>query len=263
MRQIGSSPRAFLSTGVFGKVSGRLSGKFDNLDTQRLFEDITKNLSVVEGGSFATRKATRADRMSDEHVSQHQLDNDDEDGQTSGLDAQAAELERMKRHVAEMEAEAAKLREMQTALDVESAGLQESKEDVDSRSVYVGNVDYGATPEELQAHFATCGAINRITILCDKFTGHPKGFAYVEFSEPSLVPQALILNESEFRGRPLKVTPKRTNVPFMGAARGRGRGRGVSDALSKRSAAWSTNRAQRGRAGYRGGFRGASRGRPY
>lgn len=133
----------------------------------------------------------------------------------------------MRKHVAEMEKEAAKLREMQTALDAESADLLESKEDVDSRSVYVGNVDYAATPEELQAHFAKCGTINRITILCDKFTGHPKGFAYVEFSEPSLVPQALILNESEFRGRPLKVTTKRTNVPFMGAARARGRGRGV------------------------------------
>jgi polyadenylate-binding protein 2 len=36
-------------------------------------------------------------------------------------------------------------------------------------------VDYGATPEELQAHFQAVGTINRITILCDKFTGHPKG----------------------------------------------------------------------------------------
>lgn len=166
--------------------------------------------------------------MSEDQVQEHQLDNDDDEPQPLSTDPQTAELERMKRHVAEMEAEAAKLREMQTALDNESAGLQESREDVDSRSVYVGNVDYGATPEELQAHFAPCGSINRITILCDKFTGHPKGFAYVEFTEPSLVAQALVLNESEFRGRPLKVTSKRTNVPFMGAARGRGRGRGVS-----------------------------------
>jgi hypothetical protein len=36
-------------------------------------------------------------------------------------------------------------------------------------------VDYGATPEEIQAHFQACGTINRVTILCDKFTGHPKG----------------------------------------------------------------------------------------
>lgn len=38
-------------------------------------------------------------------------------------------------------------------------------------------VDYGATPEEIQGHFQACGTINRVTILCDKFTGHPKGYA--------------------------------------------------------------------------------------
>jgi polyadenylate-binding protein 2 len=37
-------------------------------------------------------------------------------------------------------------------------------------------VDYGSTPEEIQAHFASCGTINRVTILLDKFTGHPKGY---------------------------------------------------------------------------------------
>lgn len=36
-------------------------------------------------------------------------------------------------------------------------------------------VDYSTTPEELQQHFHSCGTINRVTILCDKFTGHPKG----------------------------------------------------------------------------------------
>lgn len=36
-------------------------------------------------------------------------------------------------------------------------------------------VDYGATPEEIQQHFQSCGTINRVTILCDKFSGHPKG----------------------------------------------------------------------------------------
>ena len=37
-------------------------------------------------------------------------------------------------------------------------------------------VDYSATAEELEQHFHGCGAVNRVTILCDKFTGHPKGF---------------------------------------------------------------------------------------
>ena len=40
---------------------------------------------------------------------------------------------------------------------------------------YVGQVEYEATPEELRAHFAGCGTINRITIMCDKFTGQSKG----------------------------------------------------------------------------------------
>lgn len=95
----------------------------------------------------------------------------------------------------------------------------------------------------------SCGTINRVTILCDKFTGHPKGFAYVEFADPSLVANAMAMNESLFRGRLIKVrvrgshnvkhicssssflfdhsqvTAKRTNLPGM-SARGRGRGRG-------------------------------------
>ena len=81
----------------------------------------------------------------------------------------------MKKRVQEMEAEAAKLREMQSQLDQTSNELRENKEDVDARSIFVGNVDYGASPEEIQTHFQRCGSINRVTILLYKFTGHPKG----------------------------------------------------------------------------------------
>ena len=74
-----------------------------------------------------------------------------------------------------MEAEAQKLREMQANLDKEQSDLREDKEDIDGRSIFVGNVDYDATPEEIQTHFQSCGSINRVTILLDKLTGHPKG----------------------------------------------------------------------------------------
>ena len=115
------------------------------------------------------------------------------------------EIAAMKKRVQEMEEEAAKLREMQASLDSQTEHLRENNEDIDARSIFVGNVDYGASPEEIQAHFQSCGSINRVTILLDKFTGHPKGYAYVEFSEPNLVTQALVLNESVFRGRNIKV----------------------------------------------------------
>ena len=44
-------------------------------------------------------------------------------------------------------------------------------------------VDYSATAEELEQHFHGCGAVNRVTILCDKFTGHPKGFVFLHASD--------------------------------------------------------------------------------
>ncbi|KAG5241835.1 polyadenylate-binding protein [Salix suchowensis] len=99
------------------------------------------------------------------------------------------ELNEMKKRLKEMEEEAAALREIQAKVEKEmgavqdpasAAGNQANKEEADSRSVFVGNVDYACTPEEVQQHFQPCGTVNRVTILTDKF-GQPKGFAYVEF----------------------------------------------------------------------------------
>ena len=66
-------------------------------------------------------------------------------------------------------------------------------------------MDYGATAEELEQHFHGCGSINRVTILCNKYDGHPKGFAYVEFGDKDSVQTAMALDESLFRGRQIKV----------------------------------------------------------
>ncbi|KAH3677813.1 hypothetical protein OGATHE_000467 [Ogataea polymorpha] len=120
----------------------------------------------------------------------------------SGENTQQTEEERLaalKAKVQEMEQETAKLRELQQQISEEGTDPNVSMEDadshldfaereaIDSRSIYVGSVDYAATPEELHSHFQDVGSINRITILTDKYTGNPKGFAYIEFSEPALV----------------------------------------------------------------------------
>ncbi|KAJ7945424.1 polyadenylate-binding protein 2-like [Quillaja saponaria] len=138
-------------------------------------------------------------------------------------DAAVKELDEMKKRLKEMEEEAAALREMQAKVEKEMGSVQDpasaaasqaSKEETDARSVFIGNVDYACTPEEVQQHFQSSGTVNRVTILTDKF-GQPKGFAYVEFLETEAVQEALLLNESELHGRQLKVLPKRTNVPGM------------------------------------------------
>lgn len=113
-------------------------------------------------------------------------ENGDADGGAGHVEDQ--ELEAIKARVREMEEEAEKLKQMQTEVDKQMnlgsppptgpGGLNlsfEEKVEVDNRSIYVGNVDYGATAEELEAHFHGCGSINRVTILCNKFDGHPKG----------------------------------------------------------------------------------------
>lgn len=157
-----------------------------------------------------------------------------------GFASNPEEADQLQKRMEEMEKEAARLRDFNNSANGESENDREKK-DIDSRSVYIGNVDYGATPLELQQHFSSAGIVNRVTILMNKFTGQPKGFAYLEFTDIDGVNKAVAtLDGTVFRDRELKVSAKRTNIP------------GIS----------TTNRGGRGgRGGMRGGFRGRGRGR--
>lgn len=189
-----------------------------------------------------------------------------EDDYLKGAEMQIdPELEAIKARVKEMEEEAEKLKQLQTEVTkqmtlgsptgVTPVLTAEEKAEIDNRSIYVGNVDYGATAEELEAHFHGCGTINRVTILCNKADGHPKGFAYIEFGSKDFVETALAMNETLFRGRQIKVNPKRTNRPGMCTTnrfpRGAGiRGRGARIA---RACCYGGHRGTRRPArGYRG-----------
>uniref|UniRef100_A0A1I7YRL7 RRM domain-containing protein n=1 Tax=Steinernema glaseri TaxID=37863 RepID=A0A1I7YRL7_9BILA len=160
---------------------------------------------------------------------------------------QDTDMENIAKRMSEIEEEAQKIRAMQTevekTLNMSTASTNntgspathhhtpEEQAEIDARSVYVGNVDYYSRPEELEEHFHGCGSVERVTILYDKFTGHPKGFAYIEFTDKEGMTNALNLNESLFRGRQIKVSAKRTNKPGISTTnrppRGRGRARMV------------------------------------
>ena len=107
-----------------------------------------------------------------------------------GLDYNDADFLETQRKIEELEQEAEKLRSLEAAANEVTGGAdgmdQEMMDEegldtaeVDRRSVYVGQVDYGATPQELQDHFRSCGTINRITILVDKYLGTPKGLSLI------------------------------------------------------------------------------------
>ncbi|KAL4083980.1 hypothetical protein QTP88_029296 [Uroleucon formosanum] len=152
-----------------------------------------------------------------------------ENGQSNNATSQ--DLEVIRAYVRKMEEEAGKLKELQSLVDEEissgpvhpspncletSVGYnlsENEKIESDSRSIYVGNVNYSGSAEELETHFRDCGSVNRVTILCNRYDGHPKGFAYIEFADIDSVKTALTMNNSLFRGRQIKVHQKRTNTP--------------------------------------------------
>lgn len=153
---------------------------------------------------------------------------------TSEVGSVAAPVEELQRQVDEMEEEAEQLKNLIDSVEA-PAGMTDCGE-VDKRSVYVGSVDYGSTPEELLQHFKSSGQTNRITIIVDKFTGDPKGFAYIEFADEQSMERSLLLDGSLFRGRQLKVNKKRTNIPgFKGKGKGKakyhfkGKGKGYQN----------------------------------
>lgn len=118
--------------------------------------------------------------------------NDDEDDEDDEED-----LEKLQAEIARMEEEAARITKETEALEQEDSNKNSKsntakttgpdstyKPAQDNCSIYVGQVDYSATPEELLKHFDACGTVERVTIVCDKFTGRPKGTpARAGFSE--------------------------------------------------------------------------------
>lgn len=83
----------------------------------------------------------------------------------------------------------------------------------DEFSVYVGGIDWSAEPADLQQYFASCGAIKRVTIPVDSWSGRPRGYAYMEFTNNVDKGNMMLLDQSTFRGRVLAVRDKRTNIP--------------------------------------------------
>jgi RNA recognition motif-containing protein len=72
--------------------------------------------------------------------------------------------------------------------------------------LYVGNLSYQATEQELNDLFSSYGEISSVNIVKDKFTGRAKGFAFVEMNDDSNAQSAISsLNETEFKQRKLIV----------------------------------------------------------
>lgn len=77
-------------------------------------------------------------------------------------------------------------------------------------SIYVGNLSFQATPEEIKAVFAEYGRVSRVSLPADRETGRPRGFAFVEMGSEAEEDEAIsALDGAEWMGRQLKVSKAR------------------------------------------------------
>ena len=74
-------------------------------------------------------------------------------------------------------------------------------------NIYVGNLAYGTTEEDLRSIFSAFGDVSKVSIIKDKETGRSKGFGFVEMPDDSEAQSAInALNDSDLDGRTIVVS---------------------------------------------------------
>jgi RNA recognition motif-containing protein len=91
-----------------------------------------------------------------------------------------------------------------------------------SKKLYVGNLPFTSTEEELRTLFGRHGSVDSVNVIMDRETGRPRGFAFVEMSEPSAATDAIkALDGSQHGGRALKVSEAQDKPRSDGGSYGR------------------------------------------
>jgi len=127
-------------------------------------------------------------------------------------------------------------------------------------NIYVGNLSYEVTEEDLRQAFEQSGQVESVSIIMDKYSGRSKGFGFVEM--PSNVEgQAAIegLNGKELKGRALNVNEARPRTENRGDRGGYGGGRGGRSGKATYGGGRSAGGFNKGRYGGSRGGRGEGR----
>jgi RNA recognition motif-containing protein len=75
-----------------------------------------------------------------------------------------------------------------------------------AKKLYVGNLPFSATEEELRELFARHGTVERVSVITDRETGRPRGFAFIEMDPKGADDAMRALDGSQLGGRALRVS---------------------------------------------------------
>jgi RNA recognition motif-containing protein len=91
-----------------------------------------------------------------------------------------------------------------------------------AKKIFVGNLAFGATDQDVEALFAEIGKCDSVSVVTDRMTGRSRGFAFVEMSSDTEAQAAIDeLNGREFQGRALTVNEARERSREGGAGQRR------------------------------------------
>ncbi len=91
--------------------------------------------------------------------------------------------------------------------------------------IYVGNLPFSATEEEITELFSPYGTVERVKIVTDRETGRPRGFAFVTMGEVAGANAAIAaLNDQDYQGRALRINAAEAREPRTGGGGGGGGG---------------------------------------
>lgn len=78
------------------------------------------------------------------------------------------------------------------------------------KNIFVGNLDFAATETAVRSLFEPFGKVERVSLVADRDTGRPRGFAFVEMSDQAEADRAIVeLNGHELGGRRLDINEAR------------------------------------------------------
>jgi RNA recognition motif-containing protein len=101
--------------------------------------------------------------------------------------------------------------------------------------IYVGNLSFDVTEEELRTEFAAFGKVESVSIITDKYSGRPKGFAFVEMPAVSEGQAAITgLNGKNIKDRALTVNAARPRSDDRGGSYGGRRSGGFDKGRDRR-----------------------------
>lgn len=91
--------------------------------------------------------------------------------------------------------------------------------------LYVGNLAFSVTNEDLEALFGQMGKVDNVAVVTDKFSGQSRGFGFVQMADSNEAARAIAeLNGTELKGRSIKVNEAREQSPRPSGGGGGDRG---------------------------------------